>query len=86
MTRLTAHLIRGAIAAALIAWALLHTQTQPALAVAAGVVAVIAMRGCPACWMLGLFETISTPLSGPRISGRPPVNRWRNRMARMDQS
>jgi hypothetical protein len=59
MTRLTAHLIRGVIAAALIAWALLHSQTQPAFAVVAGVVAVIAMRGCPACWMIGLFMTIS---------------------------
>ena len=74
MTRLTAHLIRGAIAAALIAWALLHAQTQPVLAVAAGVVAVIAMRGCPACWMLGLFETISETIKAGAL-GRPPSAR-----------
>ena len=59
MTRLTAHLVRGGTAAVLIAWALLFARTQPALAVAAGVMAVIAMRGCPACWMLGLFDTLS---------------------------
>ena len=56
MTRLTAHLVRGVTAIALIAWALLFGSTQPALAIAAGVVAVIAMRGCPACWMLGLWD------------------------------
>lgn len=59
MTRLTAHVVRGATAAALIAWALLFSQSEPALAVVAGVAAAIAMRGCPACWMLGLFDAIS---------------------------
>jgi hypothetical protein len=58
MTRLTAHLVRGAIAAVLIAWALLFASTQPALAVVSGVMAAVAMRGCPACWMLGLWDTL----------------------------
>jgi hypothetical protein len=58
MSRLTAHLVRGATAAILIAWALAFASTQPALAVAAGVMAAIAMRGCPACWMLGLWDSI----------------------------
>ena len=58
MTRLTAHLVRGATAAALIAWTLLYVESQPALAVVSGVMAVIAMRGCPACWMLGLWDTL----------------------------
>jgi len=58
MTRLTAHLVRGATAAALIAWTLLFAESQPALAVVSGVMAVIAMRGCPACWMLGLWDNL----------------------------
>ena len=58
MTRLTAHLVRGATAAVLIAWALLFAGTQPVLAVVSGVMAAIAMRGCPACWMLGLWDTL----------------------------
>jgi hypothetical protein len=58
MTRLTAHLVRGATAAVLIAWALFFAGTQPALALVSGAVAVIAMRGCPACWMLGLWDTL----------------------------
>jgi hypothetical protein len=59
MSSLTAHLVRGATAAVLIAWAFAFASTQPALAVAAGVMAVIAMRGCPACWMLGLWDTLT---------------------------
>jgi hypothetical protein len=55
---LAAHMVRGVIAAALIAWALLHQSSDTAFAVAAGVVAVVAMRGCPLCWTLGLLETI----------------------------
>jgi hypothetical protein len=58
MTRLTAHLVRGATAAVLIGWGLAFASTQPALAVAAGVMAMIAMRGCPACWLLGLWDTL----------------------------
>ena len=72
MTRLTAHLARGAVAAALIAWAALYAQSQPALALTAGVVAVIAMRGCPACWMLGLCMTISETIKS-RGSGSSAV-------------
>ena len=65
MTRLTAHLLRGALAAGLIAWALCHAHTQPAFAAAAGVVAVIAMGGCPACWLFGLCLVVSkTSLRG----------------------
>ena len=51
-------MMRGVIAAALIAWALLHQSSDPAFAVAAGVAAVAAMRGCPLCWTMGLLETI----------------------------
>jgi len=53
-----AHLMRGGLAAALIAWALLHVSTDLGFAAAAGVLAVVAMRGCPLCWALGLVETI----------------------------
>jgi len=52
------HLMRGGIAAALIAWALLHQASDPALALVAILLAVVAMRGCPLCWTLGLVETI----------------------------
>ena len=52
------HLTRGAIAAALIAWALAHQWSDPGLAALAGIAALVAMRGCPLCWTMGLFDTI----------------------------
>ncbi len=52
------HLTRGAIAAALIAWALSHQSSDPGFAALAAVAALVAMRGCPLCWTMGLFETI----------------------------
>lgn len=61
MTRLTTHLIRGATGAALITWALLFASTQPALAITAAVLAVVALRGCPACWIFGLWDSIRHP-------------------------
>jgi len=56
---LTAHLARGAVAAALLAWAILHQTAQPWLALAAGAGALVALRGCPMCWTVGLIETLS---------------------------
>jgi hypothetical protein len=55
---IVAHLMRGGIAAALIASAMLNQSSHPAFAIAAGIGAVAAMRGCPMCWTVGLIETI----------------------------
>ena len=57
-----AHLVRGIIAAVLIVWALDLLSTEPIFALAAGAAAMVAMRGCPLCWTMGLFETISETL------------------------
>ena len=57
-TSIAAHLTRGVIAAALIAWAVLDQSSNPAFAVIAIVLALVAMRGCPMCWVLGLVETV----------------------------
>ena len=66
-TSIAAHLTRGVIAAALIAWAVLHQSSDPAFAAIAIVLAIVAMRGCPMCWVLGLVETVGNrmrPFSG----------------------
>jgi len=66
-TSIAAHLTRGVIAAALIAWAVLDQSSNPAFAVIAIVLALVAMRGCPMCWVLGLVETVGNrmrPFSG----------------------
>jgi hypothetical protein len=57
-TSIAAHLTRGVIAAALIAWAVLDQSSSPAFAAIAIVLAIVAMRGCPMCWALGLVETV----------------------------
>ena len=56
---LGAHLMRGAAAAALFAWAIVHQTEHPWLSLGAGVAALVALRGCPMCWTVGLVETLS---------------------------
>jgi hypothetical protein len=53
---LIGHMIRGVVAIALLAWAIGH-QMQSSLSVAAGMGALVAFRGCPICWTIGLIET-----------------------------
>lgn len=55
---LAGHLIRGAVAAALLAWAFRH-QAETALSLLAALGALVAFRGCPICWAIGLVETIA---------------------------
>lgn len=56
---LGAHLMRGAAAAALLAWAIVHQTAHPWLSLGAGVAALVALRGCPMCWTVGLVKTLS---------------------------
>ena len=56
---LAAHLMRGAAAAALLACAIVHQTAHPWLSLGAGVAALVALRGCPMCWTMGLVETLS---------------------------
>jgi hypothetical protein len=56
---LACHLVRGAIGFGLIGCALvLTTSVGPAslLLLAPG---MVALRGCPTCWIVGLIETVS---------------------------
>ncbi len=59
---LTGHLVRGAVAFALLAWAMGMSADHPMLALLAGVGALVAFRGCPMCWTVGLFETLAQKL------------------------
>ena len=56
---LGAHLMRGAAVAALLACAIVHHTAHPWLSLGAGVAALVALRGCPMCWTVGLVETLS---------------------------
>ena len=56
---LGAHLVRGLAAAALLAWAIVQQAAHPWLSLVAGLAALVALRGCPMCWTVGLVETLS---------------------------
>ena len=58
-TLLGAHLLRGAAAAALLAWAIVQQTAHPWASLGAGVAALVALRGCPMRWTVGLVETLS---------------------------
>src|SRR5215813_6077993 len=55
---LTGHVIRGAVAFALLYLAIEQQHLHPVASPSAGLLALVAMRGCPVCWMVGLAETI----------------------------
>jgi hypothetical protein len=56
----TRHVLRGAAGFLLAIWALSYAPLHPILATGAGVLALVAWRGCPMCWTVGLFETVIT--------------------------
>jgi len=56
---LTGHLIRGAVAIALLYLAISQQHLHPVASLSAGLLALVAMRGCPVCWTIGLAETIT---------------------------
>ena len=86
---LGAHLMRGAVAAALLAWAIVHQSAQPWQSLGAGVAALVALRGRPMCWTVGLVETLFEVPS--RFSDkvvvcvREPAPRCRGRRAIADE-
>jgi len=56
---LGAHLMRGAAAAALLGFAIVQQTAHPWASLSAGVAALVALRGCPMCWTVGLVETLA---------------------------
>jgi len=59
----TEHVLRGLLGVALMAVAFRFTHDHP-WALVAAVLAVVAWRGCPTCWALGLAATISRGRTG----------------------
>ena len=53
------HLLRGVGAVAMLALAILYGSERAWLVPPLLIGAVVLMRGCPMCWLMGLFETIS---------------------------
>ena len=55
---LAEHLLRGGIGAGAPWYGIHIADAHPWLALVFGVAMLIAFRGCPTCWAIGLFETI----------------------------
>ncbi|MFF5447814.1 hypothetical protein [Streptomyces sp. NPDC012888] len=53
------HLARGAIGFGLIAGSIALVPVVGPAALLAAPLALIAFRGCPTCWMVGLVQTVS---------------------------
>lgn len=64
---LTGHLLRGALGIWLLVWAVQH-QTQGALPWVAAFGALLAFRGCPMCWTIGLVESVLLKIRPPKES------------------
>lgn len=55
---LAGHLVRGGAGIALAVWSIRH-QDDTVAAFAAAIAALLAFRGCPVCWTIGLVETVA---------------------------
>jgi hypothetical protein len=70
---LTAHILRG-VAATLLTMAAVTCEAEyPWVSLAAGGAALVALRGCPVCWTIGLFETLAQARAARFRTG--PVSR-----------
>jgi hypothetical protein len=71
---LTGHVIRGAVAFALLYLAIEQQHLHPVASLLAGLLALVAMRGCPVCWTIGLAETIRQRYGVTRSCGGPSTH------------
>ena len=56
---LSEHILRGAIGIGALWIAVAITEAHPWGSLALGGLVLLAFRGCPICWSIGLFETAS---------------------------
>jgi len=61
------HLLRGIVGLGAIAGGLWAAPQHPWLALLALAAALVALRGCPTCWLLGLAQTVA-PMLGKRAA------------------
>jgi hypothetical protein len=58
-TSVTVHLLRGAAAVGLLFAAFFLSSFGVLWSALAVIGAVVLLRGCPMCWLMGLFETVA---------------------------
>jgi hypothetical protein len=59
------HLVRGVLGVALLIAAFSFASRLPIVALLLGGAALVAFRGCPTCWLSGLFEMASRNKPAP---------------------
>ena len=69
------HLLRGAAGIGLVVFAIDQAGTRPILALGAILAALVAFRGCPMCWTVGLIETLRARLTRDRAKAGVPTLR-----------
>lgn len=72
---LTEHLLRGAAGVGLTVLAVDQAGTRPILALGAILAALVAFRGCPICWTVGLIETLHARITRGRAQAEAPTRR-----------
>ncbi len=55
---ITEHLLRGATGVAALVQAVSLLPTHPFASLGLALLALLAFRGCPMCWIMGLVETV----------------------------
>ncbi|MFZ5732212.1 MAG: hypothetical protein ACOY4O_05715 [Pseudomonadota bacterium] len=60
------HVLRGVIGVGALGIAIAIAATHPWASLALGVVMLVAFRGCPMCWTIGLIETVRGRISASR--------------------
>ena len=70
---LTEHVVRGVLGASALVTSVVLASSHPILSVALLPLALVALRGCPMCWTIGLAQTLAAKLQGrTTVSGCGP--------------
>lgn len=64
---IVAHLARGAVGLGALWVSVVWSETQPWLLFVSLPLGLVALRGCPMCWTLGLFQTVAAKLRGKQV-------------------
>ena len=62
------HLLRGLLGAGLVALGIAFSSAHPWAALVAFPAALVALRGCPTCWTVGLIQVLAAKLQGREVS------------------
>jgi hypothetical protein len=66
---LLAHLTRGVVGLGALALSVIFGTNQPWLLLICLPIALVALRGCPICWTIGLVETVVAKFTGAAPAG-----------------